>query len=165
MWIGCVIPARFHSTLLHVRSTIKRYCHTRHVQSCTLQLDDWIKTLFTFNVMLIVIVIDVVVVIAINWQKKSLTYRGSRVNQCCWGHDGISHQTGHKICKHLPFEKPKKQPFSNEEKKLVLNIRVQLLKQPAQFPSLSSSACTGLCKANETVVFTLIDPRELSDIE
>ena len=45
-----------------------------HMQSCTLQLDDWIKNWFTFNVMVIVIVIDVVDFIASNWQKKSLNY-------------------------------------------------------------------------------------------
>ena len=55
--------------------------------------------------------------------------------------------------------------ISNEEKELVFNIWVQLLKQLANFPPLSRSACTGLCKANETVAFTLIDQCELSDIE
>ena len=55
--------------------------------------------------------------------------------------------------------------ISKEEKELVFNIWVQLLKQLANFPPLSRSACTGLCKVNETVVFTLIDQCELSDIE
>ena len=45
-----------------------------YMQSCTLQLDDWIKNWFTFYVMVIVIVNDVVDVIASNWQKKSFTY-------------------------------------------------------------------------------------------
>lgn len=39
------------------------------------------------------------------------------------------------------------------------------MKQLANFPPLSRSACAGLCKVNETVVFTLIDQCELSDIE
>ena len=43
-----------------------------NVQCYTLQLVDGIKKWFTFNVMVIVIVIDVVDVIVINWQKKSL---------------------------------------------------------------------------------------------
>ena len=58
-----------------------------NVQSLTLELNDWIKNWFTFNVMVIVIVIDVVDVIAINWQKKSFTYRGNVIE----GTNGISH--------------------------------------------------------------------------
>ena len=50
--------------------------------------------------------------------------------------------------------------ISNEEKKLVSNIRMQLLKRLAQFPPLSSSACTGLCKVNETELFSHTDRPE-----
>ena len=71
MWIGCVNYTRAISFDI---TACSKGVLAMHVQSCTLQLDDWIKNWFTFNVMVIVIVIDVVDVIAGNWQKKSFTY-------------------------------------------------------------------------------------------